>query len=120
MQNLQRILDALHAALVIQPEEALAERVSPKRGARALAAADHVVVTAIYEPAGREDETLAVSGADLAERIERRPVAYLPAFDDVLSYLDERLAAGTLLLVMGAGDVDRLGHAVARSLSGRS
>ena len=39
VQNLQRILDALHAALVIQPEEALAERVSPKRGARALAAA---------------------------------------------------------------------------------
>ena len=39
VQNLQRILEALHAALVIQPEEDLAERVSPERGARALAAA---------------------------------------------------------------------------------
>lgn len=39
VQNLQRILEVLHAALVIQPEEDLAERVSPERGARALAAA---------------------------------------------------------------------------------
>jgi transcriptional regulator with XRE-family HTH domain len=39
LQNLQRILDALHASLVIQPEEDLARRVSPERGARDLAAA---------------------------------------------------------------------------------
>jgi transcriptional regulator with XRE-family HTH domain len=39
VQNLQRILEVLHAALVIQPEEEVAERVSPERGARALAAA---------------------------------------------------------------------------------
>jgi transcriptional regulator with XRE-family HTH domain len=38
LQSLQRILDALHAALVIQPEEDLAERVSPRRAAEALAA----------------------------------------------------------------------------------
>lgn len=39
VQNLQRILEVLHAALVIQPEEEVAERVSPERGARSLAAA---------------------------------------------------------------------------------
>lgn len=39
LQSLQRILEALHAALIIQPEENLAERVSPKRAADALAAA---------------------------------------------------------------------------------
>jgi transcriptional regulator with XRE-family HTH domain len=39
VQSLQRILDVLHAALIIQPREALAERVSPKRAAEALAAA---------------------------------------------------------------------------------
>jgi len=39
VQNLQRILGALHAALIIQPEEDLADRVSPERGAQALAAA---------------------------------------------------------------------------------
>ncbi len=39
LQSLQRILEALHAALIIQPEENLAERVSPERAAEALAAA---------------------------------------------------------------------------------
>ena len=39
LQSLQRILEALHAALVIQPEEDLAERVSPERGAKDLAGA---------------------------------------------------------------------------------
>jgi len=38
LQSLQRILEALHAALVIQPQENLAERVSPERAAEALAA----------------------------------------------------------------------------------
>jgi transcriptional regulator with XRE-family HTH domain len=39
LQSLQRILDALHAALVIQPEEDLAKRISPERAARDLAGA---------------------------------------------------------------------------------
>jgi transcriptional regulator with XRE-family HTH domain len=39
LQSLQRLLEALHASLVIQPEENLAERVSPKRAAEALSAA---------------------------------------------------------------------------------
>ena len=39
LQSLQRILDALHASLVIQPEEHLAERISPERAVEALAAA---------------------------------------------------------------------------------
>lgn len=39
LQSLQHILEALHAALVIQPEEDVAKRVSPARAAKALAAA---------------------------------------------------------------------------------
>jgi len=39
LQSLQHILAALHAALVIQPEEDVAERVSPAHAAKALAAA---------------------------------------------------------------------------------
>lgn len=39
LQNLQPILETLHASLVIQPEEDLAERFSPARGARDLALA---------------------------------------------------------------------------------
>ncbi len=39
LQNLQRILDALQAQLVIQPQESDPERLSPERAAKALAAA---------------------------------------------------------------------------------
>ena len=39
LQSLHQILEALHAALVIQPEEDLAANVSPAKAARALAAA---------------------------------------------------------------------------------
>jgi len=39
LQNLQPILDALHASLVIQPEEDTTKRVSPERAARELAVA---------------------------------------------------------------------------------
>jgi transcriptional regulator with XRE-family HTH domain len=39
LQVLQKVLGVLHAALVIQPEEELAERVSRERGARELARA---------------------------------------------------------------------------------
>lgn len=38
LQTLQRIVEELHVALVIQPEEELADRVSPKRAAQALGA----------------------------------------------------------------------------------
>lgn len=39
LQNLDRILEALHASLVIQPKETLAEDLSPERALEALVAA---------------------------------------------------------------------------------
>ena len=39
LQTLQRVLENLHVALVIQPEEDLADRMSPRRAVQALAAA---------------------------------------------------------------------------------
>jgi hypothetical protein len=39
LQNLERILEALHASLVIQPQESLAKDLSPERAVEALAAA---------------------------------------------------------------------------------
>ncbi|MFP3941018.1 MAG: helix-turn-helix domain-containing protein [Thermoanaerobaculia bacterium] len=39
LQTLQRVLEALHASLVIQPEEVVAERLSPSRAGAELAAA---------------------------------------------------------------------------------
>jgi UDP-N-acetylmuramate--alanine ligase len=77
--------------------------------AAAFGAADAVVITDIYEPVGREREPLAISGADLAARIVEPSAAYVPTLEGAADYLTERLTPGSLVLTMGAGDVDRLG-----------
>ena len=84
--------------------------------AAALALADGVVVTAIYEPVGREREPIAISGADLAARIGDPPAVHVPALEDAATYLAAHLPSGSLLLTMGAGDVDRLGPLVLEAL----
>ncbi len=84
--------------------------------AAALALADGVLVTAIYEPVGREREPIAVSGADLAARVSGPPAVYVPDLESAAAYLAARLPPGALLLTMGAGDVDRLGPLVLEAL----
>ncbi|HZS02086.1 MAG TPA: UDP-N-acetylmuramate--L-alanine ligase [Chloroflexota bacterium] len=86
--------------------------------AAALALADGVVVTAIYEPVGREREHIMISSVDLAARVAGSPAAYLPTLEDAADYLAAHLPAGSLLLTMGAGDVDRLGPLVLQALGG--
>ncbi|HEY7062141.1 MAG TPA: UDP-N-acetylmuramate--L-alanine ligase [Chloroflexota bacterium] len=85
--------------------------------AAALALADGVVVTAIYEPVGREREPIAVSGADLAAQVSGPPATYVAELEGAAAYLAERLPPGALLVTMGAGDVDRLGPLVLEVLS---
>jgi UDP-N-acetylmuramate--alanine ligase len=87
--------------------------------AAALALADGVVVTAIYEPVGRERGPIAISGADLAARIAGPPAVYVAELEDAAAYLAAHLPAGSLLLTMGAGDLDRLGPLVLHALRDR-
>ena len=42
-----------------------------------------------------------------------RPVAWLPGFDAAQTHLLRDLRAGDVCLIMGAGDVDTLGRALA-------
>lgn len=80
--------------------------------ATAFAAADEVVITAIYEPAGREQAELAVNGADLAAAIRGPRARYVADLDAAATLLAAELPAGALLLTMGAGDIDTLGPRV--------
>ncbi len=72
---------------------------------RALRAADRVFVTDIY-PA-RETDTLGMSGALLAKRIGERGV-YVGDIAATARALCEELATGDTVVVMGAGDIDRI------------
>ena len=79
--------------------------------ARALSAADVVVVLDVY--GAREDPVPGVSGALITEQIDTTAgapaVHYLPSLAAVPAVVAELVEPGDLLITMGAGDVTMLG-----------
>jgi UDP-N-acetylmuramate--alanine ligase len=80
-------------------------------------AADRLMLLPIYRPAGRERGGRAVTSADLARAIARPPWTLADSLEQAESDLAAELRPGDLVVVMGAGDVTRLSHALARRLS---
>ncbi|MHB1004036.1 MAG: UDP-N-acetylmuramate--L-alanine ligase [Chloroflexota bacterium] len=80
--------------------------------AKALEAADVVVVTDVYMPAGREVDTLGISSADVVAAMHHPDTHYVGAMEEAVSYVCERLRPGDMLLTMGAGNIFRLGEEV--------
>jgi UDP-N-acetylmuramate--alanine ligase len=82
----------------------------------ALAAADVAVTVDVYPARERAEDFPGVSGRLIAEAAadagRGRPVLWLPTLEDARRVLAPMLRAGDLVLVLGAGDVDRLGHAL--------
>ncbi|MCI8465214.1 MAG: UDP-N-acetylmuramate--L-alanine ligase [Lachnospiraceae bacterium] len=78
--------------------------------AEALSLADEVILAKIY-PA-RETDTLGISSADLAARLEKlgKKVHYFESFDEIEQFLLTALVPGELLITMGAGDVVKIGE----------
>jgi UDP-N-acetylmuramate--alanine ligase len=80
----------------------------------ALAAADAVVVLDVYPARERAEDFPGVTGrlvaAATADAAGGRPVAWLPGFDEAEAYLRSLLREGDVLLTLGAGDIDTLGH----------
>lgn len=82
--------------------------------ASALSLADEVILADIY--AAREQNTLGISSADLAEKINRcgTPASYFSSFDAIEDYVQSKLSPGDLLLTMGAGNVNEIGNNLLR------
>ncbi|HMJ37390.1 MAG TPA: Mur ligase domain-containing protein [Baekduia sp.] len=82
----------------------------------ALAAADVAVVLDVYPARERAEDFPGVSGRLIAEAAadaaDGRTVFWLPTLEDAERVLAPRLRAGDVVLVLGAGDVDRLGRAL--------
>jgi len=80
----------------------------------ALARADVVAVLDVYPARERAEDFPGVSGRLLAETAADaaggRPVYWLPSFADARRVLAPRVGRGDVVLVLGAGDVDRLGR----------
>jgi UDP-N-acetylmuramate--alanine ligase len=104
---LQRPLTA-----VFQPHLYSRTRDQMEEFARSFAPADRVIITDIY--AAREAPIPGVDAGQLAEAIRRRQPArevhYLPRKEEIAPWLAERVTPGDVVMVLGAGDVRRVGE----------
>ncbi len=108
-----RTLAAERLVAVFQPHLYSRTRALARDFGVALAQSDLVVVLDVYRARERPEDFPGVDGkliADAAaDAATGRTVAWLPCLDDAERFLHGQLRAGDLCLVMGAGDVDRLG-----------
>lgn len=86
--------------------------------AQAFGAADHVVLTDVYSPSGREDASGARDSAALAAAASHPAMQHASAYHDVLAYLIARLLPGDCVVVMGAGPIYRLAYQLVDRLRG--
>lgn len=84
--------------------------------ATAFEPADLLTLLPIYRPPGRGKGERPVTSADLARAIGRPPVRLAASLDEAEAELAGELRPGDLALVMGAGDVTRLAHGLARRI----
>ena len=80
--------------------------------ARALTLADHVILAKIY-PA-RETDTLGISSHTLAEKIEAlgHSCLCLDSFEEIENYLLQNCQKNDLVITMGAGNINEVGHSL--------
>jgi len=73
------------------------------------AAIDKIIITEIYDVAGRETKGInkKVSSKKLVEKVAKDSVMYLP-MDKIESFVKENMEQGSVLIIMGAGDIYNL------------
>jgi UDP-N-acetylmuramate--alanine ligase len=99
---------------VFQPHLYSRTRALSREFGAALAAADLIVVLAVYPARESAEDFPGVQGRLIAQAAadvgDGRPVAWLPGFDEAGRFLGATLRAGDLCLMMGAGNIDTLGR----------
>lgn len=98
--------------LVFQPHRYTRFGAMRDEFARSLEAADAVVVTEIYS-AGEQNPG-GLSAVDLAMRVPR--ARFAPDFGTARQFLEELVGEGDLVLLMGAGDIWKLGDELAHAV----
>jgi UDP-N-acetylmuramate--alanine ligase len=106
--------------LVYQPHQRHRTRALMSAFASAFDGVDRLILSDIYDVAGREDSADAqVSSAMLAEAIEARPESPRPLLGGDLRHTEDMVRSnaepGDVVIVMGAGDIDSLARNLVRS-----
>jgi len=73
--------------------------------ADAFSGAEHVILSEIYEVAGRNEVSKKVSSKDLAAKIKGADVVYSPSVKDTQKIVKKLLPSFDIVIVMGAGDI---------------
>lgn len=103
---------------VFQPHQHSRTRFLLNDFAKCFSAADIVVVPDIYFVRDSQAECQLVNSGDLVARIAQNggTACYLPRLDQILQYLKCQLAAGDLVITMGAGDIWKIADELVRWL----
>lgn len=109
-----RTLAPRRLVAVFQPHLYSRTRALARDFGTALAAADAVVVLAVYPARERAEDFPGVSGLLVAEATADaaagRPTYWMPEREAAVALLERLAGEGELVVVMGAGDVDGLGR----------
>jgi len=111
-----RTLRARRVVAVFQPHLFSRTRALAQAFGHALAGADRIVVLPIYPARERPEDHPGVDGrlvaAAAADAGAGKEVAWLPSFDAAHRFLEQLLRAEDVCVMMGAGDIDRLGRSL--------
>ena len=96
--------------VVFQPHTYTRTKAFLDEFAEALSIADEVILADIY--AARETDTLGISSADLARKLEEKgkKAHYFPSFREIEKFILYTCKPDDLLITMGAGDVVKVGE----------
>ncbi len=78
-------------------------------GSRQAGRIDNIIITDIYDVAGRETKTISgeVSSEKLVKKINKKNISYLP-MQEIESFIMQNIKSGDVLIIMGAGDIYKL------------
>ena len=111
-----RTLEPRRLVAVFQPHLFSRTRALADGFGQALSRADLAAVTDIYPARERAEDFPGVDGrlvaAAAADAADGRPVAWMRSLADLQDWLARTLREGDLCLLMGAGNIDSVGHAL--------
>jgi UDP-N-acetylmuramate--alanine ligase len=95
---------------VFQPHQYSRTRAFLKEFARSFGDANLVLLPEIYEARDGDAEKHKVSSADLAKKLDENGKAalFLPSFDHVVAFLEDKVDPSVVVVTMGAGNVDEV------------
>ncbi len=103
---------------VFQPHQHSRTRFLLEQFAQSFSSADEIIVPHIYFVRDSETEKQRVSAQDLVDKLIDKGASarHFPEFDEIIDYVREHARDGDLIIIMGAGPVTSIAHALAETL----